>query len=424
MRDEKKILVIGAGVAGAAAALRLSSAGIGVYLIEKQASIGGYAAQMGCKATDECLRCNVCVANQLLRDAASSDSIAISTRTELLRLGAGKNGTRFEAELEHYPTFIDRAKCIGCQICVRLCPEKCITIPAVALSPSVPVIDYSKCRNNRGKKCSRCKTGCPTGAIDIEQKKYQSTIEVDNVVVAVGFRPYEPTADASWGYGSCPDIITGLEAEHQLAQDSRLVRPSDGRPPKRIAFIQCVGSRSEFVHRRPEDTDYCSVVCCAYALRMARLLKHKQTDAQITVFYMDIQNFGKGFNEFFNDCQDEMRFVRCRPYELKGGSDGSVIVTYTPPAVAEDADSQLCRAEFDLVILAVGIRPGDDTIRLSERMLLPVDEYGFLGLKSPAALPELQRESIYAVGACESPKDIAGCIAQAEAVCSEILEKR
>jgi heterodisulfide reductase subunit A len=253
------------------------------------------------------------------------------------------------------------------------------------------------------------------------KKETQSQIDIDSVVIASGYEPYDPAINASYGYGQAANVITGIEAERQLATQNKLTRPSDGQLPKRVAFVQCVGSRSEQVHRRPDDTDYCSAVCCSYALRMAKLMKYQSEEADITIFYMDIQNFGKGFNEFYKNCKDKMTFVRSRPYEIKAGKHGEVRVKFTPQSLPEAADSQVCEEEFDLVVLAVGIRPAQDAARLAEALEVPLDEHGFFGFKGASSLTGLQREGIYVAGACESPKDIAGCMREAEAVSAAVI---
>ncbi len=423
MQNSKSVLVIGAGIAGATAAQRLSQAGLQVHLIDKEASIGGHVVEMGCKATDVCLRCNVCVANELLRTVAASDDIHIQTRTRLSKLQASTNGSRYNATLEHKPSFIDRSKCTGCMACITVCPEKCIVSSKLSPSPAPPVINYSQCRLASGKKCSACEQACPLGAINMQDKNSQSQIDIDSVVIATGHEPYNPAENASYGYGRAQNIITGIEAEQQLASTGKITRSSDDQVPKSIAFIQCVGSRTEEIYRRPEDTDYCSTVCCSYALRIAQLIKHQNEDAEVTIFYMDIQNFGKGFNEFYNKCKDNMTFIRSRPYEVKHGHNDTVHVKFTPQSLDKEADTQVCEQAFDLVVLAVGIRPRPDATKLAETLLLPLDEQGFLGFKNASALPALQQEGIYVAGTCESPKDIKSSMAQAEAISAAIISE-
>jgi heterodisulfide reductase subunit A len=422
MQDARSVLVIGAGIAGATAAHRLSQAGLHVHLIDKEPTIGGRVVDMGCKATDVCLRCNVCVANELLRTVVASREININTRTQLSKLETGTNGSKYIATLEHEASFIDRSKCKGCMACITACPEKCILAPKLS-SSALPVIDYSQCRLASGKKCSACEQACPFDAINMQDKNSQSQIDIDSVVIATGHEPYNPAENSSYGYGRAQNIITGTEAEQQLATSGKITRPSDGQAPKRIAFIQCVGSRTEEIFRRPEDTDYCSTVCCSYALRIARLIKHQNEDAEVTVFYMDIQNFGKGFDDFYKKCKDNMTFIRSRPYEVKPGQNVTVNVKFAPQSPDEEAATEVCEQEFDLVVLAVGIRPRPDTIKLAEKLLLPLDEQGFLGFKNASALPALQQEGIYVAGTCESPKDIKSSMTQAEAISAAIISE-
>jgi len=417
------VLVVGGGIAGTVVAHRLSQAGIQVHLIEKQPTIGGHVVEMGCKATDTCLRCNVCVANELLRTVRKSSGINIQTRTELSSLEPGTNGSRYTAILKHKPNYIDRNKCIGCLACIEVCPEKCIALPKFVSSPTIPVLNYSSCRRASGKKCSICEQACPVNAINMQEKSSESRINTDSVVIAMGHEPYDPAENASYGYGGAENIVTGAEAEQQLSKEGRITRPSDGQSPKRIAFVQCVGSRTEEVHRRPEDTDYCSTVCCSYALRIAQLIKHRNEDAEITIFYMDIQNFGKNFDEFYNKCKNSMTFIRSRPYEIKQGSNGTLQVKFAPQSLEEGAETQVSEKEFDMVVLSVGIRPAFDATELAEQLRVPVDEHGFFGFKNASPLPALQQEGIFAAGTCESPKDIKSSMAQAEAVSAAIIGK-
>jgi len=419
---QKTVLIVGAGITGATVAQRLSQVGLNVHLIEKQSHIGGHAIEMGCKATDKCLRCNICVANETLRQVAGSESIQIYTRTQLAKLGNGTNGSRYTAVLTHEPTFISADKCIGCQVCIDVCPEKCISRPVLADSVT-PVIDYSRCRRALGKECLKCEQSCPTKAIKMTQDKSESKIDVDDIVIATGYEPYDPSIDVSYGYGNGTNVITGIEAECQLAENAKLTRPSDGRQPGKIAFVQCVGSRTEHVHRQPQDAEYCSAVCCAYALRMARQMKHLSADAQVTIFYMDIQNFTKGFDDFYRQCRNEMTFIRSRPSDIKQNQNGTVTVRFAPQSLPDNTESQICQQDFDLVVLAVGIRPRPGADKLAENLLIPLDEHGFFGVKGASPLPQTQREGIFVAGACEWPKDIQGCIAQAEAVSAALINE-
>lgn len=351
---QPRVLVLGAGVAGVTAAERLGNAGVEVYLVERAAEIGGKVRRFGCKAAEKCLRCNVCLADDLFRRLPQASNVYLRTNTELLSFAPGRNGRRY-------------------------------TVALAATGHTDPV----------------------------------ATQDVDAVVLATGFEPYAPAENSSWGYGRVQNVITGIELEQQLAEKNKITRPSDNTEPKRVAFIQCVGSRTEEIFRRPDDTDYCSVVCCAYALRTARRILHHSAGAELTIFYMDIQNFGKAFSQFYAECRQNITFVRSRPYEINQAKDNAVRVKY---AVGSGADGHaVSEQEFDLVVLAVGMRPAPEARALADKLRIPLDPQGFFGLKSASALPDLQHEGIYVAGANEAPKDIAGCIAQAEAVCAEVL---
>ncbi|MDO9542058.1 MAG: FAD-dependent oxidoreductase [Kiritimatiellia bacterium] len=353
-RKQSRVLVLGAGVAGITAAERLGNAGVEVHLVERAAEIGGKVRRFGCKAAEKCLRCNVCLADDLFRRLPQASNVKLRTNTELLSLEPGCNGRRYTAALA----------ATGC---------------------AAPVANQ----------------------------------DVDAVVLATGFEPYAPAENSSWGYGRVRNIIIGIDLEQQLADKNKISRPSDGTEPKRVAFIQCVGSRTEEIFRRSDDTDYCSVVCCAYALRMARRILHHSAGTEVTIFYMDIQNFGKAFNQFYAECRQKVVFIRSRPHEINQAEGDAVRVKY---AVGSGADGRAVdEREFDLVVLAVGMRPAPEARELADRLRIPLDPHGFFGLKGASALPDLQREGIYVAGANEAPKDIAGCIAQAEAVCAEVL---
>ena len=343
------VLVLGSGITGSVMACSLARAGVNVHLVEKQADIGGHVREMGCKAADACLRCNVCVADEVLRSVRTRSGISIHTSSELLELRPGRNGARYRAVLG--------------------------------------------CGGSRGDE-----------------------IDVDSVVVAIGHSTYDARENCAYGYGSIPNVITGLDAERQLSEIHTINRPSDGQPPRRIAFVQCVGSRTDEVCRQPGNRAYCSTVCCAYALRMARHTKFRAEASDIAIYYMDIQQSGKSRRAFYGNCREEIRFIRSRPSELQRKPGETVGVKYVSEEGAVRVD------EFDLVILSVGIRPPADGVSLGKRLRVAMDEHGFFGVKSASSMSDTQKEGIFAAGSCASPKDIAGCIAQAQAVSAIVLQ--
>ncbi len=408
----KRALVLGGGIAGAAVADRLARAGVEVALVERQPLIGGQVGGMGCKAAEVCLRCNVCVAIDTFKSVLQSSRIRVLTRARLTEFDPDDG----RAVIEMEPGFIRREQCIGCGACIQVCPQGCLALAWPAVYGGQPSVRMENCLRSLGKTCELCAKVCPTQAIDLKEKPTQQTVIADALVVAVGYQPFNAATDASWGYGAVANVITGVEAEHQWALQQRITRPSDGQLPKRIAFIQCVGSRSEHAHRRPEDTDYCSAVCCAYALRMARRVLHAAAETAVTVFYMDLQNFGKDFNTFLDVIKPRTTLIHGRPYEVAAGPGDTVRVQYE-----DQAKGALAEAEFDLLVLSVGMRPAPDSAALAELLRIPTDAQGFLGTKGASGLADTRQPRVFLVGACEAPKDIAASIGQAEAVCAEVL---
>lgn len=412
-----KVLIIGGGVAGVCAANKLAEHGVESWLVERKPYIGGHAAEFGCKAADVCLKCNVCVAHDIFRSALVNKKTHVLTESQLVGLDGGAgNNTAYQAKLVGNPRYVNHELCTACGACLAVCPAKCIYQPYPGIYGGKPLVEMSKCLRVKGKKCVKCANACPFGAIHFEEKPCQIALSVDAVIVATGFQPFDPGIQSVYGYKAVPNVITGLEAERQLAATRRIVRPSDGQVPKRIAFIQCVGSRSEEIHRRPEDTNYCSTVCCAYAMRAARKIKHANPDSQITFFYMDLQNFGKNFTAFYREGMKDIKFIRARPAEILRDSSGNALIKY------EDQEKGAVRQdEYDLVVLSIGMRPPDDSPLVADRLGVASDEYGFFGIKKAKGLSDAQRKNIFVIGACEAPKDIAASIGQAEAACAEII---
>ncbi|MCX7591431.1 MAG: hydrogenase iron-sulfur subunit, partial [Kiritimatiellae bacterium] len=256
-------------------------------------------------------------------------------------------------------------------------------------------------------------TICPSNDSD-ETRHDTFDLDAEAMVLATGFSPYAPHENPAWGYGRIPNIVTGVEAEEMIARHTFLARPSDGRHPQSLAFVQCVGSRTTEVFRRPEDTNYCSTVCCPYALRTARHILHRKPETEITIFFMDIQNFGKKFQAFYDELDGKLRLVRARPYELTGTDDGRVCIRYAPDGRAA-LPTPILEEFFDMVVLSVGIRPAPESQTLADIVGIPTNESGFFATDS-LDRSVIHHNRIFAVGACEGPRDIADCLAQAEVV--------
>lgn len=345
-----RVFILGAGPAAAAAALTLRDAGCEVHLAERSETPGGKAARFSCKATDHCLRCNVCLAQDLLRRAfTETPGITVHTRTELRDLRPGSNGRRFTVELDS--------------------------------------------------------TGDAPASLD-----------ADAVLVATGFEPYDAATDRAWNYGRLPNVLTAADLEAAMLGDRKpLLRPSDGRAPDRLAFIQCVGSRTEQTHRSPQQTNYCSTVCCAYALRQARLLKHLRDETDLTVFYMDIQRFGRDFETFLDETRRAVRFLKARPYRLEAAPDDAVTVFY------EDQQTTADQTEtFDLVVLSVGMRCNPDAAELAARLGVATDPQGFFQPRLGDLAGLSDRDGVYLAGACRGPMDLAQAIAQARSAAAAL----
>lgn len=345
-----RVFILGAGPAGAAAALSLRDAGCEVHLAERSECPGGRATRFSCKATDHCLRCNVCLAQNLLRRAfRQTDGITVHTHTELRALRPGSNGRRFTVELDS-----------------------------------------------------------PDNAPD--------ALDADAVLLATGFEPYDAATDRAWNYGRLPNVLTAADLEAAMLGDRKpILRPSDGKAPDRLAFIQCVGSRTEQTHRGPQQTDYCSTVCCAYALRQARLLKHLRDETDLTVFYMDLQRFGRDFETFLAETRQAVRFLKARPYRLEAAPEDRVTVFY------EDQQTTADQTEtFDLVVLSIGMRCNPDAAELAARLGIATDPQGFFQPRLANLAGLSDRDGVYLAGACRGPMDLAQAIAQARAAAGAI----
>ncbi len=409
-----KALVIGAGVAGIQAALDLGDMGFKTYLVEKNPTIGGRMAQLD--KTFPTLDCSMCILAPKMVDAGKHENIELLSYSEVKEVD-GFIGN-FKVKVERKPRFIDEELCVGCGSCSDVCPieipnyfdegvgmVKAAYIPFPQAVPLVATIDKDYCI-----ECHLCDTACERGAIQHEQEPEEVELEVGTIIVATGYDPYDPSEKKEWSYEDSENVITGLELERYInasgPTQGHVVKPSDGETPKSVAFIQCVGSRDEQI-----DKPYCSRVCCMYAMKNAQLIKDHEPDTEVTIYYMDIRAFGKGFEEFYKRSQEKygIKFIRGRPATVLENPDQSLTIR------AEDTMlGKVTEFDYDMVVLSVGLQPPEGLEELRQTIGLSRSADGFLMEAHPKLRPvDTLTDGVYLAGVSQGPKDIPDAVAQA-----------
>ena len=366
------VMVVGGGIAGLTAAWELAGQKIKVELVEKTCFLGGHSIGFTCKATDECRQCGACSVEQMLSNVVNEPLINVHLRTEIKDINKGKIITATLGKTD-------------------------IDIPDTGLLKGFS--QYNSPMHVAGDKAS----SMPDGAVKIDELGTDGKFDIDAVVLATGFSPFDPRIKGTFGYGEKKNIITGLELENILRENSKPVRPSDGKEPEKVAFIQCVGSRDERLGNL-----WCSEVCCPYAMRMASLIKYKKEDADISIFYIDIQNTGKEFPIFYEKVKNDIAFKRAIPVDIYQIDNDRLNLRY----MLEETGSPLYE-EFDLIVLSVGIMPGNDTKDISEKFEVDVNEYGFLSDSE---------KGVFTAGTAKGPKNILDTIADSEKAAYETMK--
>jgi heterodisulfide reductase subunit A-like polyferredoxin len=394
-----KILVLGSGVGGSTAAHALAEMGHQVDVVECSDRYGGKVIDYCCKATDECSRCGVCVAATQLHETLRHPGVHVRVGAGLETISAGP---RFSARIRQTNPAIDYGKCIGCDACVAACPKACIS--RLARGELVQYrIDTGACLLQDGKSCRVCVEACPAGAITAEAEAATLRINADAVLVATGHRAYPAQAKVRLGYGRLEGVMTGTEAEAALT-----TRRTLGEGPESVAFVQCVGSRDP-----KEGHNYCSSVCCAYALRLARMLKHHSPASEVTIYYIDIQNFDKTFSLLRRELVSSgIHFVRGVPFRIEQTASGKL------QAYIENPEGGQSVVEHDRIVLSVGMEPAAESQSLIEQLGLPRNEFGFLATEPDSARTALP--AVYACGTCREPQSIPDTMAAARAAAFEI----
>jgi len=410
-----KVLVVGGGVAGIKAAMDLSEAGREVILIDKARAIGGWMTQLD--RTFPTNNCDLCTLSPHLSETGRQRHIELLTLTRLADV-CGEAGD-FTARLNIDPRYIDVGKCTACGECYKRFPEcvhftpgldhrapTCMRYPQA--TPYAYSIDMEKCTDPEA--LARV---CPAGAIVLDDAPKTVERRVGAIILATGADLFDPGELDHFGKARHPNVVTGLEYERIMSASGptqgRLVRPSDGRQPKRVAWIQCVGSRGI----NKGDVPYCSSVCCMYAIKEAMVTKERfGDDIEAVIFFMDMRTSGKDYEKYYLRAQRDfnIRFVRCRPHSVVNRPDSDDLnVTY-----ATDDSSQLHTDAFDMVVLSNGFRLPAETIALADTLGIDLNTHRFAATDyfNPVAT---SKKGVYVCGVFQSPKDIPETMVQASA---------
>jgi heterodisulfide reductase subunit A len=422
----KRVLIIGAGIAGMQAALDIANSGYEVVLVDKLPSIGGRMAQLS--ETFPTLDCAQCILTPRTVEVGHHEKIKLVTYSEVEEV-TGQMGD-FRVRIRRYPAYVDWDLCTGCGLCQEKCPKRVLsdfergmgerkaiyTLSPQAV-PNKPILDRENCLYFERGKCRVCEKFCPVGAINFDQQETTIEERVGCIIVATGYDLYPMEELGEYGRGEVPDVIDGLAFERLLSASGptagNVLRPSDGKEPKEVVFVQCAGSRD------PElGVPYCSKVCCMYTAKHAMLYKHRVPDGQVYIFYIDIRSAGKHYEEFVQRTMEEDRTLYLLGKVSKIFRDGDKVVV----CGVDTLSNRQVEIAADLVVLATAMMARRETGQLAEMLGLKTDEFGFFTEVDRNMQPvETSRPGIFLAGAGVGPKDISETVSQASGAAGKVL---
>ena len=404
------VVVIGAGVAGIQAALDIAAHGIHVDLIEREPTIGGHMAMLD--KTFPTNDCSMCILSPKMVDVSRHPDITIHTCSEVEKV-EGEIG-HFRVTVKKHPRYIDESTCTGCGDCILVCPvevynrfdagigvRKAIYKPHAQAVPDLVIKDPDHCI-----ECGLCYDVCGPGSVRREDNEQEIVLDAASIVLTTGYSVFDAGKKPQFSHLRLPDVVTSLEMERMINASGptggKIRRMSTGETPKSVVFIQCVGSRDMTIGK-----PYCSCVCCMQAIKNAILIKEKNPAIDVTVCYMDIRSYGKGYEEYYERAKAlGIRFLRGMPSDILADRDGMVM------QVENSETSEVQVLHPDLVVLSVGMGPAESMAELAKKFGIALEDTGFVktvhdALDTTATL----RPGIYVAGTAVAPKDIPDSVA-------------
>jgi heterodisulfide reductase subunit A len=431
IRVNPDTLVVGGGIAGIEAALKIANSGRKVYLVEKEPSIGGHMIQLD--TTFPTLDCSECIMTPKMSEVGHHHNIELLAYSEVEEV-SGSVGN-FKAKVRRKARYVDEGKCIGCGVCEQKCPwkvpseyevglgqRKAVYIPFAQAIPNIATVDKDHCVyiQSGGKKCGACIKACEAGAIDFDQTDQIVEIQVGAIILATGYDVFDASQIPQYGYGKYDNVITALEFERMTCAGgptSGSIQLKDGRIPQSVAIIHCVGSRDK------NYREYCSKICCMYALKHAHHLRSK-INADVYQMYIDMRCTGDAYEEFYRRVSEEgVVFIKGKVAEVTDRANseeekGRLVV------VAEDTLlGRLVRIPVDMVILCPAMIPRADAMEIARRFSITQKASGFFLERHAKLEPQVSAmDGIFLAGCCQFPKDIPDSVSHGRAAAAAALE--